>query len=98
MVRGRYLRAYVIVLMVLLETLERRGDEDGAYKLYDDAVRLSPDNALVRYRRAKMLISAKKYAVSLRRRAPLSAIYGAVHAHQAEADTGARVRRRTWSS
>ncbi|KAF9227878.1 TPR-like protein [Gyrodon lividus] len=42
-------------------TVERRGDKTAAYSLFDQAVRLAPDNALVRYRRAKMLISMKRY-------------------------------------
>ncbi|KAG9318517.1 TCP-1/cpn60 chaperonin family-domain-containing protein [Chiua virens] len=42
-------------------TVERRGDKVAAYSLFDQAVRLAPDNALVRYRRAKMLISMKRY-------------------------------------
>lgn len=43
--------------------MERRGDKVAAYSLFDQAVRLAPDNALVRYRRAKMLISMKRYKV-----------------------------------
>ncbi|KIJ69356.1 hypothetical protein HYDPIDRAFT_36424 [Hydnomerulius pinastri MD-312] len=42
-------------------TVERRGDKVAAHSLFDQAVRLAPDNALVRYRRAKMLISMKRY-------------------------------------
>ncbi|KAH7889660.1 hypothetical protein F5I97DRAFT_1846114 [Phlebopus sp. FC_14] len=42
-------------------TVERRGDKVAAHSLFDQAVRLAPDNALVRYRRAKMLISLKRY-------------------------------------
>ncbi|KAG6332033.1 hypothetical protein ID866_7053 [Astraeus odoratus] len=42
-------------------TVERRGDKGAAHSLFDQAVRLAPDNALVRYRRAKMLISMKRY-------------------------------------
>lgn len=46
------------------QVVERRGDRDGARALFDKAVQLSPENALVRYRRAKILISAKEYKVS----------------------------------
>ncbi|KAL4067664.1 TPR-like protein [Scleroderma citrinum] len=42
-------------------TVERRGDKVAAHSLFDQAVRLAPDNALVRYRRAKLLISMKRY-------------------------------------
>jgi predicted Zn-dependent protease len=49
-----------------IQTVERRGDKATAYTLFDQAVRLAPDNALVRYRRAKMLISMKRYKVSWR--------------------------------
>jgi len=45
------------------KTLERRGDRDSALALFDEAIRLSPDNALARYRRAKILIAMKKYQV-----------------------------------
>jgi len=41
--------------------VERRGDRDAALALFDQAEKLSPDNALVRYRRAKILISMKRY-------------------------------------
>lgn len=44
--------------------MERRGDRTGALSLFHDAVRLAPDNALVRYRRAKILVSMRKYEVS----------------------------------
>lgn len=43
---------------------ERYGDREKALDLFNEAVRLSPDNALVRYRRAKILISLKRYRVS----------------------------------
>ncbi|EGO20998.1 hypothetical protein SERLADRAFT_452141 [Serpula lacrymans var. lacrymans S7.9] len=45
--------------------VERRGDKTVALSLFDQAVRLSPDNALVRYRRAKILISLKRYSSAL---------------------------------
>ncbi|KAI0041541.1 TPR-like protein [Auriscalpium vulgare] len=41
--------------------VERRADRRGALALFDEAVRLSPENALVRYRRAKLLIAMKRY-------------------------------------
>ncbi|ESK96921.1 20s cyclosome subunit (nuc2 cdc27) [Moniliophthora roreri MCA 2997] len=41
--------------------VERRGDREGAHTLFDEAVKLAPENALVRYRRAKVYISMKKY-------------------------------------
>ena len=56
------------LLTRLSQTVERRGDKNVAYSLFDQAVRLAPDNALVRYRRAKMLISMKRYKVGSRRR------------------------------
>ncbi|EMD38605.1 hypothetical protein CERSUDRAFT_105193 [Gelatoporia subvermispora B] len=40
---------------------ERYGDRAKALELFDQAVRLSPENALVRYRRAKILIAARRY-------------------------------------
>lgn len=43
--------------------MERRGDKVAAHSLFDQAVRLAPENALVRYRRAKMLISMKRHKV-----------------------------------
>lgn len=52
-----------VQLTCVSQTVERRGDKVAAYSLFDQAVRLAPDNALVRYRRAKMLISMKRYKV-----------------------------------
>ncbi|KAJ3998208.1 hypothetical protein F5050DRAFT_1872567 [Lentinula boryana] len=45
---------------------ERRGDREGARALFDKAVGISPANALVRYRRAKILISAKEYKAAIK--------------------------------
>lgn len=42
---------------------ERRGDMNAALKLFNQAVGLSQENALVRYHRAKCLIAMKKYQV-----------------------------------
>ncbi|KAI6036552.1 TPR-like protein [Pisolithus microcarpus] len=42
-------------------TVERGDDKAAAHSLFDQAVRVAPDNALVRYRRAKILISMKRY-------------------------------------
>ncbi|KAI5123272.1 hypothetical protein M0805_009294 [Coniferiporia weirii] len=47
-------------------TVERRGDQDAAFLLFNQAVTLSPDNALVRYRRAKILIATKKYREAIK--------------------------------
>ncbi|KAF8810137.1 TPR-like protein [Phlegmacium glaucopus] len=41
--------------------VERRRDREAALVLFNEAVQLAPDNALVRYRRAKILISMRKY-------------------------------------
>lgn len=46
--------------------VERRGDRDAALALFDRAEKLAPDNALVRYRRAKILISMKRYQFAIR--------------------------------
>ncbi|KZT69078.1 TPR-like protein [Daedalea quercina L-15889] len=43
---------------------ERAGDREKALGLFNEAVRISPDNALVRYRRAKILISLKRYTAA----------------------------------
>ncbi|PPR03934.1 hypothetical protein CVT26_001139 [Gymnopilus dilepis] len=45
--------------------VERRGDREAALALFDEAVRLAPDNALVRYRRAKIYISMRKYQAAV---------------------------------
>jgi anaphase-promoting complex subunit 3 len=58
----------------LSQAVERRGDRDAAFLLFDQAVNLAPENALVRYRRAKILISMKKYAVSDRMLISLSGV------------------------
>lgn len=49
--------------------MERRGDRVAALALFDEAVRIAPENALVRYRRAKIYISIGKYKVSVKRQA-----------------------------
>jgi anaphase-promoting complex subunit 3 len=46
-----------------LQAVERRGDREAALGLFDEAIELAPENALVRYRRAKILIALKKYEV-----------------------------------
>ncbi|TFK42994.1 hypothetical protein BDQ12DRAFT_677146 [Crucibulum laeve] len=46
--------------------VERRGDREGALTLFDEAVRLQPDNALVRYRRAKILIAMRRYTAAIK--------------------------------
>ncbi|KAF9452292.1 TPR-like protein [Macrolepiota fuliginosa MF-IS2] len=45
--------------------VERRGDREAALELFDRAVRLAPENALVRYRRAKILVSMRKYGPAI---------------------------------
>ncbi|GLB35381.1 putative anaphase-promoting complex, cyclosome, subunit 3 [Lyophyllum shimeji] len=45
--------------------VERRGDRNAALALFNDAVKLAPDNALVRYRRAKILVSMRKYEAAV---------------------------------
>ncbi|CCM02895.1 uncharacterized protein FIBRA_05009 [Fibroporia radiculosa] len=44
---------------------ERFGNRQKALDLFNEAVRLSPDNALVRYRRAKILISQRRYRAAV---------------------------------
>jgi len=44
---------------------ERSGNPEAALALFDEAIRMSPDNALVRYHRAKVLISMKRYALAI---------------------------------
>ena len=46
------------------QAVERRRDREAALALFNEAVQLAPENALVRYRRAKILISMRKYHVS----------------------------------
>lgn len=43
--------------------MERRGAQEEAFVLFDNAVQIAPDNVLVRYRRAKLLIGMKRYNV-----------------------------------
>ncbi|KAF8061558.1 hypothetical protein FPV67DRAFT_1783469 [Lyophyllum atratum] len=45
--------------------VERRGERNTALALFNEAVRLAPDNALVRYRRAKILVSLRKYELAV---------------------------------
>ena len=46
-----------------VQVQERYGNLDEALKLFNEAVRLSAENALVRYHRAKVLIAKKQYRV-----------------------------------
>ncbi|KIY51024.1 TPR-like protein [Fistulina hepatica ATCC 64428] len=45
--------------------VERRGDRRAALELFDKAIRLQTDNALTRYRRAKILIALKRYKATV---------------------------------
>jgi anaphase-promoting complex subunit 3 len=46
------------------QAVERRGAKEEAFALFDNAVQIAPDNVLVRYRRAKLLIVMKRYNVN----------------------------------
>ena len=48
-----------------VKAVERRGAKDEAFALFDKAVQIAPDNVLVRYRRAKLLIGMKRYNVNV---------------------------------
>jgi tetratricopeptide (TPR) repeat protein len=45
------------------QAVQRRGDNASAMSFFNDAIRLVPDNALVRYHRAKLYISMRQYKV-----------------------------------
>ncbi|PPQ68934.1 hypothetical protein CVT25_009028 [Psilocybe cyanescens] len=45
--------------------VERRGDRETALSLFNEAIRIAPDNALVRYRRAKIYVSMRKYTAAV---------------------------------
>jgi len=45
--------------------VERRADREGALALFNQAVQLDPDNALVLYRRAKILVCMRKYQLAV---------------------------------
>ncbi len=51
-------------VLIRYQAVERRGDRKTALQIFNEAIDISPENALVRYRRAKILISMKKYEVS----------------------------------
>ncbi|CAL1704161.1 unnamed protein product [Somion occarium] len=44
---------------------ERTGNIEAALALFDQAIQLSPDNALVRYHRAKVLIALRRYSLAI---------------------------------
>ncbi|KAI0078189.1 protein prenylyltransferase [Panus rudis PR-1116 ss-1] len=44
---------------------ERTGNLEDALRLFNEAIQLSPDNALVRYHRAKVLISLRRYSLAI---------------------------------
>ncbi|KAL1680846.1 hypothetical protein EV122DRAFT_275784 [Schizophyllum commune] len=50
-----------VLLGCLGMAVERRNDRPGGLKLFNEAVELQPDNALVRYRRAKIYIAMRRY-------------------------------------
>jgi len=62
--KRRRLTGSVPISSVFTQVVERRGDRDGALALFNEAVRICPTNALVRYRRAKISIATRKYLVS----------------------------------
>lgn len=73
----------------LIQAVERRGDPEAALALYNQAVRISPDdNALVRYRRAKIFIATKRYKVS--RSSLPEAICKSIKMNNAASDRGSR--------
>lgn len=45
--------------------VERRGAMSEAFTLFDKAVQIAPDNVLVRYRRAKLLIGMRQYNAAI---------------------------------
>jgi len=54
------------VFFTLDKTKERAGDNETAIQLYGKAIEYCPENALVRYRRGKLLIGMKQYKVRRR--------------------------------
>ena len=62
--RRRGVNASAYLLFIISQAVERRRDREAALALFNEAVQLAPENALVRYRRAKILISMRKYQVS----------------------------------
>jgi hypothetical protein len=55
---------FLFYFVFVCQAVERRRDREAALALFNEAVQLAPENALVRYRRAKILISMRKYQVS----------------------------------
>jgi anaphase-promoting complex subunit 3 len=51
------------VVHMLYQTKERAGDNETAIQLYGQAIEHCPENALVRYRRGKLLIGMRQYKV-----------------------------------
>ena len=62
--RRRGVNASALLFVIISQAVERRRDREAALALFNEAVQLAPENALVRYRRAKILISMRKYQVS----------------------------------
>ncbi|KAG7092407.1 hypothetical protein E1B28_008764 [Marasmius oreades] len=58
--------ANAVLLGCVGMVLERRGDRIDAHALFEQAVKLAPENALVRYRRAKVYIAMKKYEAAIK--------------------------------
>ena len=54
---------FACFFLTLGKTKERIGDNETAIQLYGKAIEYCPENALVRYRRGKLLIGMKRYKV-----------------------------------
>lgn len=59
----RRARELIRVYLRMLQSVERRGATEEALSLFDRAIQICPDNALVLYRRAKILIGLRRYEV-----------------------------------
>lgn len=58
-----FLLSLLLAVLMLHKTKERTGDNETAIQLYGKAIEYCPENALVRYRRGKLLIGMKQYKV-----------------------------------
>ena len=63
LVSSSSLLVFLAVFFTMCKTKERVGDNETAIQLYGKAIEYCPENALVRYRRGKLLIGIRQYKV-----------------------------------
>jgi predicted Zn-dependent protease len=53
----------VLLALNVHQVIEKRGEPEVALRRYDHACRISPENSLVRFNRARLLMALERYEV-----------------------------------